>query len=194
MPDAYADLLRRSMDEHAARPALSFPEESLTYGDLALRLGGIVREFERTGVGPGEVVATYTDDKRAILLADLAAMLMGAIALPLNNRFTAPEMEYYMEDAEPALVITDEAGRGVMEGLGDRRPADISAVLDAPTAPLPQVDIAPGDPAFMLYSSGTTGRPKGVLHRHDNLAAALVALRDTWARILKAQQKKSSAL
>ena len=53
-------------------------------------------------------------------------------------------------------------------------------MLDARPAPLPEVDIAPDDPAFMLYSSGTTGQAKGVLHRHDNLASALVALRDTW--------------
>ncbi len=56
-----------------------------------------VRPEDIAGVRPGQVVGTYTDDKRAILLADLAAMLMGAIALPLNNRFTGPEMDYFME-------------------------------------------------------------------------------------------------
>jgi len=185
MPLGYADLLRESFDRHSTRPALTFPKESLTYGDLALRLGGIARALAHAGLRQGEVIALYTSDKRAILLADLAAMLMGAISLPLNDRFTEPEMCYYLDDSQATLVVTDDDGRGRIENIAAEQPAlrgilSIEQVLNAGPTPLLEVQIAPTDPAFMLYSSGTTGWPKGVLHRHDNLACALTSLRDTW--------------
>jgi len=182
---AYADLLREALDRHSTRPALSFAEERLTYGELALRLGGIARVLADAGLRQGEVLALYTSDKRAILLADLAAMLMGAVSLPLNDRFTEPEMRYYLEDSQAALVVTDDAGRRTIERIAAEQQTvrgilSIEQVLGAEPAALPPVEIAATDPAFMLYSSGTTGRPKGVLHRHDNLACALTSLRDTW--------------
>jgi malonyl-CoA/methylmalonyl-CoA synthetase len=185
MSAGYADQLRASLNTHSASPAISFPEEKLTYADLARRLGGVAQVLSDAGLKPGEVLALYTADKRALLLADLAAMLLGAIALPLNDRFTEPEMEYYLEDSGAALALTDDANRATLEAAGADQPSlraviDISQVLEAGEAPLPDHEIAPTDPAFILYSSGTTGRPKGVLHCHDNLAAAVTALRDTW--------------
>ena len=57
------------------------------------------------------MIALYTSDKKALLLTDLAAMLLGAISLPLNDRFTAPEMEYYLQDSTATLALTDDAGR-----------------------------------------------------------------------------------
>ncbi|MGM0493344.1 MAG: class I adenylate-forming enzyme family protein [Armatimonadota bacterium] len=185
MTAGYADELRASLDRHAELPAISFPEENLTYAGLARRLGGVAQVLTDAGLKPGEVLALYTADKRALLLADLAAMLLGAIALPLNHRFTEPEMEYYLDDSGAALALTDDANRATLEAAGADQPSlrgiiDISQVLDAGEAPLPDQEIAPTDPAFILYSSGTTGRPKGVLHCHDNLAAAVTALRDAW--------------
>jgi len=181
----YAELLRESLDRHSIRPALNFAEESLTYGDLALRLGGIARVLAEAGLRQGEVMALYTSDKRAILLTDLAAMLMGAVSLPLNDRFTEPEMRYYLDDSQAALVVTDDNGWGRIEKIASEHPTvrgilSSEEVLSAKPEPLPEVEIGPTDPAFMLYSSGTTGQPKGVLHRHDNLACALTSLRDTW--------------
>lgn len=185
MTAGYAEQLRASLEENASSPAIAFPEERLTYAALARRLGGVARVLSDAGLRPGEVLALYTGNKRALLLADLAAMLMGAIALPLNERFTEPEMRYYLEDSGAALALTDGEGRERLEAAGRDQPAlrgiiDIGQVLEAGDAPLPEREIAAADPAFILYSSGTTGRPKAVLHCHDNLAAAVTALRDFW--------------
>lgn len=185
MTAGYADQLRASMEDHAALPAISFPEEHLTYAALARRIGGVAGLLRKAGLQPGEVLALYTGDKRALLLADLAAMMMGAVSLPLNESFTEPEMRYYLEDSGAALVLTDETGRATVEAAGADQPSlrgilDTRQVLEAEEAAPPEREIAPSDPAFILYSSGTTGRPKGVLHCHDNLAAAVTELRDTW--------------
>src|SRR5690554_3691248 len=123
MTVCYADLLRASLDDNAARPAISFPEEQLTYADLARRIGGVIRLLQAEGLRPGEVLALYTSDKRALLLADLAAMLMGAIALPLNDRFTEPEMCYYLGDSGAALALTDGAGRNCVNAAGADQPS-----------------------------------------------------------------------
>lgn len=185
MGSGYADCLRTSLDDYAELPAISFPEESLTYSQLATRLGGVVRTLKAAGLQPGEVLALYTCDKRALLLADLAAMLMGAVSLPLNERFTEPEMQYYLDDSGAALALTDDAGRGRLEAAAAehgslRGIVTTEQVTSAPPAALPEYQPQPTDPAFILYSSGTTGQPKAVLHCHDNLAAAVIALRDTW--------------
>ncbi len=185
MVAGYADQLRASLEDHGGLPAISFPDEDLTYADLARRIGGVAGLLREAGLEPGEVLALYTADRRALLLADLAAMMMGAVSLPLNERFTEPEMRYYLEDSGAALVLTDEGGRATVEAAGADQPSlrgilDISQVLQAGRAPLPDGEIRPSDPAFILYSSGTTGRPKAVLHCHENLAAAVTSLRDTW--------------
>ncbi len=185
MTAGYAEMLRASLEDNSTRSAIAFPDEHLSYGDLARRLGGVMRLLEAEGLQRGEVLALYTSDKRALLLADLAAMLMGAISLPLNDRFTEPEMRYYLEDSGAALVLTDDDGRECVETAGEDQPSlrgtiNIDQVLAADSAPLSDTEIAPTDPAFILYSSGTTGRPKAVLHCHDNLAAAVTSLRDTW--------------
>lgn len=184
MNGGYADLLRTSFEQHSAYPAISFGEESFTYGELAHRIGGVARLLGERGLQRGEVLALYTNQKQALLLADLAAILLGAVALPLNEKFTTPEMEYYLDDSTAALALTDDAGRERLAAAAPKSALrgilSVEEVLQAGNAPLPEIDIAPDDPAFMLYSSGTTGRPKGVLHHHDNLAAALVALRDFW--------------
>ena len=165
-------------------PAIALPRAAHLRSPRATS-GGVARVLSDAGLRPGEVLALYTGNKRALLLADLAAMLMGAIALPLNERFTEPEMRYYLEDSGAALALTDGEGRERLEAAGRDQPAlrgiiDIGQVLEAGDAPLPEREIAAADPAFILYSSGTTGRPKAVLHCHDNLAAAVTALRDFW--------------
>lgn len=172
----------------AARgPAVAWTAEAetLTYADLARRTQAVGAALRRRGLEPGDRVVFYTGDKTPMLLGHLGVMLAGGVSLPLNPRFTRDEMRYFLRDsgARFAVAAGEEAAR--LESLRPDAP-DLREVLhphelaaateDDGVSP----DIAADDPALILYSSGTTGAPKGAVHTHRNLAAALRALQICW--------------
>ncbi|HET9453494.1 MAG TPA: acyl-CoA synthetase [Gemmatimonadaceae bacterium] len=107
----------------------------------------------------------------------------GGMAVPLALSHPVPELEYTVGDSDPAIVVA--AGAGVescrrIAGAGGRRflPAD-DAIAHAPPRTLPE--IGPGRRAMMVYTSGTTGRPRGVVTTHASLGAQITTLVDAWA-------------
>ena len=123
------------------------------------------------------------------MVAHLAAYRMGAIALPLFTLFGPDAIEYRLNDSGAAAVISDAAGVAKLLELGDRitaRPVLISiddrvdgrvlgwtTLIDAASPDHHLVDTAAEDPALIVYTSGTTGNPKGVLHAHRVLLGHL---------------------
>ena len=104
----------------------------------------------------------------------------------LNPRFTRDELRYFLADSEARVAVVGAEQRPVIESLRPELPAlralvADSAAWEAPTGTIAISSVAADDPCLILYSSGTTGRPKGVVHSHANLAASLHALRDVLA-------------
>ncbi|MFN8037428.1 MAG: class I adenylate-forming enzyme family protein [Acidimicrobiia bacterium] len=134
---------------------------------------------ERFGIGPGDRVAILGANSPEWIVAFWAATSLGAIAVGLNGWWTGPEIRYGLDDCEPALLVADEAR---LARLGGADPGVPTVVMERdtealwhhdPDAALPDVPIAEDDPALMLYTSGTTGRPKGAVHSHRNVIALL---------------------
>lgn len=182
---SFLDDLRATFADRSPHTAVEWRGRAYSYGELerlALAAGALLRE---RGMGPSERVAVWTADRFAFLVAHLGVLLGGGVSLPLNPKFTREEMRHFLADSAAAVVVADPDGVPLLDELrpslpGLRRVVTAGEVLAAPPCSAPPATTAAGDPCLTLYSSGTTGRPKGVVHTPANLGSSLRALRDCW--------------
>jgi malonyl-CoA/methylmalonyl-CoA synthetase len=165
--------------------------QHISYGELISRAGQMANVLVSRGVKPGDRVAAQTEKSVPGLVLYLATVRAGAVYLPLNTAYTLNELEYFIGDAEPSLVVCDPAraeGIGAIaakvgakvETLGaDGKGSLTEAAAKAP-AKFETVARADDDLAAILYTSGTTGRSKGAMLTHDNLASNSLTLVDYW--------------
>jgi malonyl-CoA/methylmalonyl-CoA synthetase len=177
--------LRSTFARQAGKPALRHRERCYSYGELE---GYIVRGaawLQARGVTPGDRVALSTPDKWPFLVAHLAALYAGAVSLPLNPRFTREEMRYFLTDSGARVAVVGAENRALVEGLRPELPAlqavvPDAAVLDPGESTFHEPAVREADAALMIYSSGTTGWPKGVVHTQTNMGFSLRALQACW--------------
>jgi malonyl-CoA/methylmalonyl-CoA synthetase len=181
----FLDDLHTIFADRAAHAAVEWRGRAYTYGELerlALAASTLLRG---RGMRPGERVAVWTADRFAFLIAHLGVLLGGGVSLPLNPRFTREEMRHFLADSSSAVVVADAHGVSLLDELRPALPdlrtvVTADEIVNAPRRSGPLAPTPPDDPCLILYSSGTTGRPKGVVHTPANLAASLRALRDCW--------------
>ncbi|MFL6857943.1 MAG: malonate--CoA ligase [Allosphingosinicella sp.] len=172
-------LVRGRFPADLERPFLIRPDgDALSYSELDRRSARLANALRALGVAPGDRVAIQAEKSEWALLVYLATVRMGAVHLPLNPAYTAAEVGYFLDDAEPALFVGDPergAGAGRTETLG-------ALVAEAGGADETFQDMPrePDDLAAILYTSGTTGRSKGAMLTHRNLASNAETLREAW--------------
>jgi malonyl-CoA/methylmalonyl-CoA synthetase len=163
----------------------------ISYRDLIAQAGRMANLLVSRGVKPGDRVAAQTEKSVPGLVLYLAAVRAGAVYLPLNTAYTLNELEYFISDAEPSLVACDPAkaeGIGAIaaqvnarvetlgaDGKGSLTDAAAKAGVEFNTVARSNDDLA-----AILYTSGTTGRSKGAMLTHDNLASNSLSLVDYW--------------
>src|SRR3954470_13599554 len=191
---ANANLFSRLLDslDDASRLAIETPDgRRFSYGDLIALSGQTANLLVSRGVKPGDRVAAQTEKSVAGLVLYLATVRAGAVYLPLNTAYTLNELEYFITDAEPSLVVCDPSkadGIGAIaakvgakvETLGTDGKGSLTDAAATASAAFETVARGNDDLAAILYTSGTTGRSKGAMLSHDNLASNSLALVDYW--------------
>ncbi len=147
----------------ATSPAaeVAFPRERATWTALRERSRRVAAGLAAAGVGHGDRVLLVLPGGLDAVVVTIAATMLGALPTPLNPRGTADEIAWLRGDADPAVVVaTPELAS--LAGPGAVTPAELAA--DPGDAP--SVVVTPDDPMILLYTSGTTSRPRGCVHTH----------------------------
>ncbi|MFO1013774.1 MAG: AMP-binding protein [Caulobacteraceae bacterium] len=161
------DVLAERFPTNRDKPCFLLPDGSaISYGEVETGTGRMVALLNAKGVGPGDRVVVQTEKSPEAVMLYLACLKAGAVFTPLNTAYTAAEIDYFIGDAEPKLVVRDAVAL-----------AEEASGLTPVTKTVPRED---GDLASLIYTSGTTGRSKGAMLSHGALAANAQALYAAW--------------
>ena len=163
----------------------------LTYEDFLKMAARYAHSVKEAGVGLGDRIAVQIAKSPEALALYAASVQAGAVFLPLNTAYMPAEVEYFVGNAEPKLIVCDPSGRDALAPIAENADAvletlaaDGSGSLSDRAAGQPEtfdtVARGPDDLAAFLYTSGTTGRSKGAMLTHDNLLSNAETLREVW--------------
>jgi len=172
-----AATLVNTTGSHPDRTAVRLDDRALRYRDLDDLSARVTAWLLRRGITAGDRVGLMGPNTPEFLMLYYGILRAGAIVVPMNPQFKSREVDYYLSDSAASLAfawhaVADEAAKGAASAGTDLvviEPSDLAGTL-AGTAPEPTVaDRAPSDTAVILYTSGTTGPPKGAELTHANL-------------------------
>ena len=167
-------LTTRAATSAEAVALVSGEGETMTYRELGDRAARWAAVFTSRGIGRGDRVAFLGENQPAFVEVLFGAARVGIVFVPVNIRLAAPEIAHILADSGARLLVHDERQDVVAaEAAGDLPRIVVGAEADAALAAVDPAPEAPGvgldDPAAILYTSGTTGRPKGAVLTHGNL-------------------------
>ena len=190
------DLLLVARDRAPEAPALQLAGgRTFSHAELLEAAERWAALLQAEGLGPGDRLALWLGNREETVLAYLAALRLGVVALPLNLAYRRQELSHVLADATPRLLLTEREQLPVLEEIGQDAVGDVPVRLveelvaqDAAPgrAGWTQTDLPPAlatadEVALLLYTSGTTGRSKGAMLTHNNLLATITGLIAAWA-------------
>ena len=179
----------------ADRRALFLETETgriVTYGDLDAQVSAYAHGLAALGAVPGDRIAAQVEKLPEAIFLYLACLRAGLIYLPLNPAYADDEIAYFIADAEPCLFVCATGREAKILGLAEKTEMQIMSMGAAGDGSFPAhaagflgrgfdpVEMVPDDIAAILYTSGTTGQPKGAMISHGNLSSNALALHEIW--------------
>jgi malonyl-CoA/methylmalonyl-CoA synthetase len=182
LPTLFAPSLRGRPDF----AGFEFDGRTLTFGELAADAYRLANRLLAEGLKPGDRLAVYLENRPELVVAYLAAVHAGFVFTPINILYRRGEIEHILRDAEPRALIAGRASEALVGPLAMEFPdlrllwaEDLEAWAAGAPANAPP-EPAASDLAALVYTSGTTGRPKGAMLTQANFAANARALVEAW--------------
>ena len=184
---------QQQFDHYTDKPALVLADQSsISYADLERESARLARYMTDLGIQVGDRISVQVTKSPEALSLYLACLRAGFVFHPLNTGYKEAELDYFLSNAEPAMVICDVADEQLMQKLCNKNKVPHLKTLNADgsgslsdsaqqaSADFPVVDRQDDDLAALLYSSGTTGVPKGIMLSHRNLRSNAECLVKAW--------------
>ena len=182
---------REGFPKDLSRPCIELKDGSiLTYKDLEDQSSQYANGFSNLGLKPGDRVSVQVNKSPEVLYLYLACLRANLIFHPLNTAYKDNELSFLLEDANPSLFICEKEVYEKVDTLNLKHPPnhvftiqiqDKDSIQAIKLAGIHEVvDCSEEDTAALLYSSGTTGRPKGIMLTHGNIGSNAMSLKDAW--------------
>ena len=167
-------------------------ESTVTYGDIDTLSARIAYQLSQLSIAKGDRLVAQVPKSVEALALYLGCLRSGVIFVPLNPAFTLTELQYYLENAEPKIVVCSSdkyaeitnlavsTGISIVKTIETTDENSLIVSEEIEVCNFPTVDVAKNDIAVMIYTSGTTGKPKGAMLSHHNLAVNGTALKNHW--------------
>jgi acyl-CoA synthetase (AMP-forming)/AMP-acid ligase II len=170
-----AELLRKAARTHGERPALTQGGRSFRYSELDEWVGRVAGGLVDQGLSRGDRVVLWAQNQPELVTGLLATLRGGFVAVPINARLHPSEVSYIRDNSQASAIVFDRELTSQQPGWLETLPSDVLRVpveaLPESSAPLDVVEATTADDAWLFYTSGTTGRPKGAVLTHGNLVA-----------------------
>lgn len=179
------------MQQHGDREFVVYRDQRYSFAETWARSAALGAALQRKyGVAPGDRVAIVSRNNPEWMMAFIAIVSIGAVAVPMNAWWTTDELDYGIEDSGSRIVVADPERAARLAPIAERYQLRIVSVGDVSDLPLatedfaalqaefagaamPEVAVAPEDDATIMYTSGSTGHPKGAVSTHRGILAAL---------------------
>jgi long-chain acyl-CoA synthetase len=183
---ALGDLLRRSALRFRNKPAVVTPSSTITFGQLDEKVNRCANLLIEQGAKPGDRIATLCSNSIDFIVVIFGIHKAGLVWVPINPLLSIDDQVYILNHTEAAVIIADEGIETAFEGNADTGPlrltlgASFDALLSAASDVEPDLPIHERDLTMIMYTSGTTSRPKGVMHCNMAVYATVMCNIGEW--------------